>query len=51
MTNRQIISKVLNENQKNGLLMGNCEDVLAEIPDESKDKTGFPEPIVQWNLC
>ena len=37
MTNRQIISKVLDENQKNGLLTGNCEDILAEIPDESID--------------
>ena len=37
MTNQQIISKVLDENQKNGLLTGNCEDILAEIPDESID--------------
>ena len=35
MTNRQIISKVLDKNQKNGLLTGNCEDILTEIPDES----------------
>ena len=35
MTNRQIISKVLDENQKNGLLTGNCKDILTEIPDES----------------
>ena len=35
MTNQQIISKVLSENQKNGVLIGNCEDILAEIPDES----------------
>ena len=35
MTNRQIISKVLDENQNNGLLTGNCEDILTEIPDES----------------
>ena len=35
MTNRQIISKVLDENQKNGLLTGNCGDILTEIPDES----------------
>lgn len=37
MTNQQIISKVLNKNQKNGLLTGNCKDILAEIPDESID--------------
>jgi site-specific DNA-methyltransferase (adenine-specific) len=35
MTNQQIISKVFGENQKNGLLTGNCEEILAEIPDES----------------
>ena len=35
MTNQQIISKVLDENQKNGLLTGNCEDILAEIPNQS----------------
>ena len=35
MTNQQIISKVLGENQKNGLLTGNCEEILAEIPDDS----------------
>lgn len=37
MTHRQIISKVLDENGKNGLLTGNCEDILAKIPDESID--------------
>ncbi len=37
MTNRQIISKVLDENEKNGLLTGNCKDILAEIPNESID--------------
>ena len=37
MTNQEIISKGLDQNQQNGLLMGNCEDVLAEIPDESID--------------
>ena len=35
MTNQQIIYKVLHENQKNGLLTGNCEDILIDIPDES----------------
>ena len=37
MTNQQIISKVLDENQKNGLLTGNCKDILTEIRDESID--------------
>ena len=35
MTNRQLIFKVLNGNQKNGLLTGNCEDILTEFPDKS----------------
>ena len=35
MTNRQIISNVFDGNEKNGLLTGNCEDILTEIPDES----------------
>ena len=37
MTNRQIISNVLFENQTNGLLKGDCEKILAEIPDNSID--------------
>ena len=35
MTNQQIITKVIGENQEYGLLMGNCEEVLAEIPSNS----------------
>ena len=35
MTNKQIIHKVINENQEYGMLIGNCEELLDEIPDES----------------
>ncbi len=35
MTNQQIISNVFDGNEKNGLLTGNCEDILTEIPGES----------------
>ena len=37
MTNKRIISKVIEGNQQYGLLTGNCEDILAEIPDDSID--------------
>ncbi len=37
MTNQQIINKVLRKNQINGLLTGNCEEILTEIPDKSID--------------
>ena len=37
MKNKQIIHKVIGENQKYGILIGNCEEVLGQIPDESID--------------
>ena len=37
MTDIQMISKVIDGNQKYGLLTGNCEDILAKIPENSID--------------
>ena len=37
MTDKLIISRVIDENQKYGLLTGNCEDILAKIPNDSID--------------
>ena len=37
MTDKRIMSQVIDKNQKYGLLTGNCEDILAKIPNDSID--------------
>ena len=37
MTDIRIISKVIDGDQKYGLLTGNCEAILAKIPNDSVD--------------